>query len=143
MSRQNQRYAARLNKLGDYLEKIPDKHYYHDAFVQRVTDCGTIGCAMGHAITCGLFPGLKVTYNNQGFYSRDQYRFGPIKDKPFDPFDSILTKMSMWADNYFGPHTYDTIFATEPYEGHDAGGAAIKRRVIKNIRNTAKDFAAS
>jgi hypothetical protein len=38
-----------LSDLADHLEKLPDNLWNFIRIIEDVTDCGTIGCAMGHA----------------------------------------------------------------------------------------------
>lgn len=154
MSRQNQRYAARLRKLDVLLGQTPDDVYDHSEFIvsDNPASCATIGCAMGHAVVNrSKFPGLDVRYNGPGLDAGETYTFGLINGEPAanrgDPFwMPVREGMKSWANHYFGPGTFDRIFDTDPYEyleDEDSGRsdpAEVKAAVRKNLRMVAGEF---
>lgn len=140
MSRQNQRYAARLRKLANYVESLPAEQYNHNQLVKKLgkEPCGTVACAFGHAIASKQFPGLKVSvkYNS---HQEVTYTFDDIPDYTGA---SGASGAYEWAEHYFGHGTWYGIFDTSPYEWYSKG-STVRSHVIKNLRKFAKKFAAA
>lgn len=147
MSRQNQRYAARLRKLEGILATLPDSQYNHGCFIDTVdvSSCNTVGCAMGHAVASRQFPGLKVRYNGPGLPTGEVFTFGEIDGRSFEPeYDGQCNQrkgMEAWANHYFGPATYRRIFDTDPYTFLRAD--YIKASVRERLLTAAERFEAA
>ena len=145
MSRQNQRYAARLRKLDRILANLPDSQYNHADFIesQDKASCNTVGCAMGHAVVSGQFPGLKVRYNGPGLRGLEAYSFESVGDYAPNPDDwmPVLAGMRAWANHYFGPGTYNRIFDANAYgdDGYD-DFMVTKSIVRERIAEVAAEF---
>lgn len=152
MSRQNQRFAARLRKLDTILGQLPDSQYNHDKYIDTsdASSCNTIGCAIGHATASGQFKGLNIRYNGPGLSDKETYTFGPIDGVPVSEtsYDHHFhhAGFRQWANHYFGPGTYARIFDTSPYhvrnDWEDLTGGKVKAQVQDNIRQMAAEFEA-
>lgn len=62
----NQEKAANCLKLADILDNVDEDAFDMGYWVNR-TECGTIACALGHAVLSGMIPGVEVA--NKGCQS--------------------------------------------------------------------------
>lgn len=119
-------FAKRLDTLHALIKGLKPRQYNHASFVESGTlsppnTCGTVGCALGHAVVSGKFKNLKLRYNER------------LEDL-VTAQGSSASGVSGEANDYFGPDAYETIFASWGYE--PARASEVKRsQVLRRIRD--------
>lgn len=121
-------FANRLDTLHTLLKGLKPSQYDHSIYISAATlsppnTCGTVGCALGHAVVSGKFKNLRVRYNRS--------------EQVIETVGECTSRMvPIETDNFFGGNAYNSIFSSNAVEGVEAGNVK-PSQVLKRIREFA------
>ena len=114
--------ANRLKTLHSLLKGLKPRQYDHSIYYINTArsnpkTCGTVGCALGHAVTSGKFRNLEIHRVDNELYSNTE--------------NSLMQE----ADEFFGEDAYEKIFSMLAYHN---SRKATRSQVLKRIREFTK-----
>jgi hypothetical protein len=118
-------FYQRLDKLHAILKALKPRQYNHTRYIVPGTltppaTCGTVGCALGHAVVSKQFKNIGIYWDGSDLTLAN------------DDGDAFGQAVANRADEFFGPEAYDTIFDSSAY---DIWSGDVKRSmVLKRIR---------
>lgn len=118
--------AEHCLQLAAILERVPSSEYDHTTVVH---DCGTPGCAFGHAAAHGM-GGLRIVKDGWGLYSV----IAPSRSMAGQVADCWPTDRDA-SNDIFGGGAWDSIFSIDRPKGSNVRGA--RKLSIKRLRKQA------
>lgn len=105
----NQEKAANCRKLADILDNVEGSAFDMKYWVRK-SECGTVACALGHAVLSGMIPGVEVVTRGSRHFSRVE------GSGDFVPWDTV-------GEVFFGRDACEYIFRdTSPRGVHRVAG---------------------
>lgn len=119
-------------KLADYLEhEVSADEFDMGQWVAPKTSdnyCGTVGCALGHAVIGKIIPGLTSTRSRSGII---------LKPAICSAEEGVPPQESSWAAAgrmFFGDDAYERVFTNATYTTTFRGSPSVKAAVIAHLR---------